>query len=62
MANVRQQIGMFTLYPAIGVVPPSGCIQISVDMLGENPGYSEEVSLVIRSVMQNKEHKVLCMP
>ena len=41
--NIRQQIGMFTLYPAVGVIGASSCMQVTVDMMGETPGYSEEV-------------------
>ena len=43
--NIRLQLGMFTLYPAVGTVPAGGSVQITVDMIAENPGFSEEVSL-----------------
>ena len=37
---------MFTLYPAIGTVPAGGVVQITIDMIAENPGFSEEVSVL----------------
>ena len=37
---------MFTLYPAVGVVAPGASMLVSVDMMGESPGYSEEVRFV----------------
>ena len=43
--NIRLQLGMFTVYPAVGTVPAGGSVQVTVDMIGENPGYCEEVSL-----------------
>ena len=36
---------MFTVYPAVGVIPASSSIQIAVDMMGETTCYAEEVSL-----------------
>lgn len=44
--NIRLQLGMFTLYPAVGTVPAGGSVQITVDMIAENPGFSEEVSVL----------------
>ena len=44
-SNIRLQLGMFTLYPAVGTVPAGGSVQITVDMIAENPGFSEEVSV-----------------
>ena len=35
---------MFTVYPAVGSVQAGSSVQISVDMIAENPGFSEEVS------------------
>lgn len=43
--NIRLQLGMFTVYPAVGTVPAGGSVQVTVDMVGENPGFSEEVSV-----------------
>lgn len=43
--NIRLQLGMFTVYPAVGTVPAGGSVQVTVDMIGENPGFSEEVSV-----------------
>lgn len=37
---------MFTLYPAVGVVAAGSSMQVTVDMMGEGPGYSEEVRFV----------------
>jgi hypothetical protein len=42
---------MFTLYPAVGVITPGSSMLVSVDMMGETPGYSEEVRLVLRFVI-----------
>ena len=38
---------MFTVYPAVGSVPAGGSVQVTVDMIAENPGFSEEVGLEI---------------
>ena len=35
---------MFTVYPAVGSVPAGGTVQVTVDMMAENPGFCEEVS------------------
>lgn len=43
--NIRLQLGMFTLYPAIGTVPAGSFVQISVDMVAESPGFWEEVRM-----------------
>ena len=42
--NIRLQLGMFTVYPAVGSVQAGSSVQVTVDMIGENPGFSEEVS------------------
>ena len=42
--NIRLQLGMFTVYPAVGSVPSGSSVQVTVDMIGENPGFCEEVS------------------
>lgn len=42
--NIRLQLGMFTVYPAVGSVPAGGSVQVTVDMIAENPGFCEEVS------------------
>ena len=42
--NIRLQLAMFTVYPAVGTVPAGGAVQVTVDMIAENPGFSEEVS------------------
>lgn len=34
---------MFTVYPAVGSVPAGGAVQVTVDMIAENPGFCEEV-------------------
>ena len=47
--NIRLQLGMFTVYPAVGSVQAGGSVQVTVDMIAENPGFSEEVSLEIES-------------
>ena len=41
--NIRQQIRIFTLYPAVGVIAPGSSMQVTVDMMGKSSGYSEEV-------------------
>lgn len=41
--NIRLQLGMFTVYPAVGSVPAGGAVQVTVDMIAENPGFCEEV-------------------
>ena len=41
--NIRLQLGMFTVYPAVGSVPAGASVQVTVDMIAENPGFSEEV-------------------
>lgn len=43
-SNIRLQLGMFTVYPAVGSVPAGGTVQVTVDMVAENPGFCEEVS------------------
>ena len=48
--NIRQQIGMFTLYPAVGVISPASSMQVTIDMMGENPGYCEEVRIFANSI------------
>ena len=42
--NIRLQLGMFTVYPAVGSVQAGSSVQVTVDMIAENPGFSEEVS------------------
>ena len=41
--NIRLQLGLFSLYPATGTVPAGGAVQITVDMIAENPWFCEEV-------------------
>ncbi|KAJ7360563.1 hypothetical protein OS493_015667 [Desmophyllum pertusum] len=40
--NIRLQLGMFTVYPAVGSVQAGASVQVTVDMIAENPGFSEE--------------------
>jgi hypothetical protein len=54
--NIRLQLGMITLYPAIGSVPVGGTVQISVDMTAEIPGFCEEVTLFTLYTIITKRH------
>ncbi|XP_068693384.1 hydrocephalus-inducing protein homolog [Montipora foliosa] len=54
--NIRLQLGMFTVYPAVGTVPAGGSVQVTVDMIGENPGYCEESIAIDISDRQPTEH------
>lgn len=44
--NIRLQLGMFTVYPAVGSVQAGSSVQVTVDMIAENPGFSEEVGKI----------------
>lgn len=48
--NIRLQLGMFTVYPAVGSVPAGGAVQVTVDMIAENPGFCEEVGASNRGI------------
>jgi len=48
--NIRLQLGMFTVYPAVGSVPAGGAVQVTVDMIAENPGFCEEVGANKRGI------------
>ena len=41
---------MFTVYPAVGSVPAGGAVQVTVDMIAENPGFCEEVGASNRGI------------
>ena len=42
-SSVKLQLGMFTIFPASGVILPGGSSQITVDMISETSAASEEV-------------------
>ena len=47
--SVRLQLGMFTIFPANGVILPGGAAQVTVDMFSEASAMSEEVTSLIHS-------------
>ena len=47
VSSIRLQLGMFTIFPANGVVLPGASIQVTVDMFSETSVASEEVYLLL---------------
>ena len=45
-SNQKVQLGMFTVYPALGFILPGGKVEITVDCTAETAGKCEEVRVL----------------